>query len=198
NEAITPPTAPTLVVLDTELQKEEARTMSVPAYKPPQITGADPTQAREIAKGLVDAKNPRIAVGRLRTPQGVKSAVELAELVGASTSTAATNGPMSFPQRHPLCGPGFDTTYDYTLGLESAGAQASIAGPGLASLLSRDVTNIGFGGIAPGAGGRGGGGGGRGGRGGASAGPALALTADAEASLQPIIEEVKRQLTADK
>ena len=136
--------------------------MSVPAYKPPQITGADPTQAREIAKGLIDAQNPRIAVGRLRTPQGVKLAVDLAELVGASTSTAATNGPMSFPQRHPLCGPGANTTYDYTLGLETAGAQASITGPNLATLLSRDTTNIGFGGIAPGSGTRNGGG--RGGR----------------------------------
>src|SRR5262249_48159759 len=136
-------------------------------------------------------------VGRLRTPQGVKAALELAELVGASTSTAATNGPMSFPQRHPLCGPGFSTTYDYTLGLETAGAQASISGPGLATLLRRDVTNIGFGGIAPGSGGRGGGG--RGGRGGgAAAVPALAITADAEASLPAIIEEAKRQITAEK
>ena len=64
----------------------------------------------------------------------MKRAVELAELVGASTSTAATNGPMSFPQRHPLCGPGADTTYDYTLGLEAAGAQASITGPALAKI----------------------------------------------------------------
>jgi acetolactate synthase-1/2/3 large subunit len=197
NEAITPPCGPTLVVLDIELQKEEAKTTKVPANQPPRITGIESAQAREIAKGLVDAQNPRIAVGRLRTPQGVKSAVELAELVGASTSTAATNGPMSFPQRHPLCGPGFNTTYDYTLGLETAGAQASINGPALATLLSRDVTNIGFGGIAPGSGGRGGGG--RGGRGGAAAAaPALAITADAEASLPAIIEEVKRQITADK
>jgi acetolactate synthase I/II/III large subunit len=199
NEAISPPCGPTLVVLDIELQKEEAKTTKVPANQPPRITGIESAQARDIAKGLVDAQNPRIAVGRLRTPQGVKAAVELAELVGASTSTAATNGPMSFPQRHPLCGPGFSTTYDYTLGLETSGAQASITGPGLATLLSRDVTNIGFGGIAPGSGGRGGGGGGRGGRGGAAAAaPALAITADAEASLPAIIEEAKRQITADK
>src|SRR6266540_2622211 len=123
NEAITPPCAPTLVILDIELQKEEAKTARVPAAQPPRITGIDAAQAKDIAKGLVDAQNPRIAVGRLRTPQGVKSAGEPAELVGASTSTAATNGPMSFPQRHPLCGPGFSTTYDYTLGLETAGAQ---------------------------------------------------------------------------
>jgi acetolactate synthase-1/2/3 large subunit len=196
NEAITPPCAPTLVVLDIELQKEEAKTMKVPAYQGPRITGIESAQVKEIAKGLVDAQNPRIAVGRLRTPQGIKQAVELAELVGASTSTNATGGPMSFPQRHPLCGPGANTTYDYTLGLETGGAQASIAGPGLATLLTRDATNIGFGGIAPNAGGRGGGGG-RGGRG-AAGGPAMALTADAEASLPAIIDEVRRQLTTDK
>src|SRR5215831_14944090 len=201
NEAITPPQGPTLVVLDIELQKEEAKTMKVPAYQAPKITGIESSQAKDIAKNLLDAKNPRIAVGRLRTPQGVKSAVELAELVGASTSTAATNGPMSFPQRHPLCGPGADTNYDYTLGLETAGAQASISGPTLTTLLSRDAMNVGFGGIAPNGGGRNnnGGQGGRGGRGsGAAAGPALALTADAEASLPGLIDEVKRQMTADK
>src|SRR5262249_7613527 len=147
-------------------------TLKIPTYQPPRISGIESEQAKQIAKGLVDAQNPRIAVGRLRTPQGVKQAVELAELVGASTSTAATNGPMSFPQRHPLCGPGVNTTYDYTLGLETGGAQAAITGPGLATLLTRDVTNIGFGGIAPGSGGRGGGGrGGRGGGAGAPAGP---------------------------
>jgi len=200
NEAITPPQGPTLVVLDIELQKEEAKTAKIPAYQSPKITGIEATQARDIAKSLLDATNPRIAVGRLRTPQGVKNAVQLAELVGASASTTATNGPMSFPQRHPLCGPGADTKYDYTLGLEAAGAQASIQGPGLATLLSRDTMNVGFGGIAPNGGGRQNGGGGRGGRGGGAAAgaPAVALTADAEASLPAIIDEVNRQLTADK
>jgi acetolactate synthase I/II/III large subunit len=193
NEAITPPNAPTLVVLDIELQKEEAKALNVPAYRPPQIAGVDSSQTKQIAKGLLDAQNPRIAVGRLRTPEGVEQAVALAELVGASTSTSATSGPMSFPQRHPLCGPGAHSTYDYTLGLESAGAQASIVGPSLATLLGRDVTHIGFGGIAPGGDARG-----SGGRRGAAAGPALVVTADAEASLPAIIEEIKRQLTADK
>ncbi len=195
NEAITPPMAPTLVVLSSELQKDNAPNAKVPAYKPPQFTTIDATRAREIAKGLVEAQNPRIAVGRLRTPEGVKRAIELAELVGASTSTAATNGPMSFPQSHPLCGPGADTAYDYTLGVETGGAQATITGPTLAKIVSaRDRDDIGFGGIS----GNGGGGGraGRGGgRGNASAPP---VEADAEASLPLIIDEVKRQLTPDQ
>ena len=192
-EAMAPPQGPTLVVLDMEHQKEEVKGMSVPAYKAPQITGLDAARARTVAKGLIDAQNPRIAVGRLRTPQGVKLAVELAELVGATTSTAATNGPMSFPQRHPLCGPGASTAYDFVLGLEAPGAQYSLRGPGLASLLGRDAMKIGFGGIAPpppGATGRAA----EGGRGNAGAND---IEIDAEASLAGVLEEVKRQLTAD-
>src|SRR5262249_26276574 len=102
NEAITPPNGPTMVVIDIDLQKEEAGSMKVPMYRPPSISGIDPGTAREIAKSLLEAQNPRINVGRLRTPEGVQLAVQLAELVGASTATAATQGPMSFPQRHPL------------------------------------------------------------------------------------------------
>jgi thiamine pyrophosphate-dependent acetolactate synthase large subunit-like protein len=194
-QAITPPMGPTLVVLDIELQKEEAGDLQVPRYTPPTFPVVDTTRVREIAQGLVNARNPRIAVGRLRTPEGVNLAVQLAELVGASTSTTATNGPMSFPQRHPLQGPGADTNYDYTLGLEANGAQASIIGPSLATITAqRDLAKIGFNGIQ-GAGG----GGGRGGRGGRGAGGAAnpPITADAEASLPAIIEEVRRQLTAD-
>jgi acetolactate synthase-1/2/3 large subunit len=193
NEAITPPLGPTLVVLSSDLQKDNAPNAKVPAYKAPTFVTIDATRAKEIAKGLVEAQNPRIAVGRLRTPEGVKHAVELAELVGASTSTAATNGPMSYPQRHALCGPGADTTYDYTLGLETPGAQVSITGPNLAKVAAtRDTTNIGFGGIS----GDGGGRAGRGGRGGNAEG--LRMEADAEASLPLIIEQVKQQLTSDQ
>ncbi|PWU11073.1 MAG: thiamine pyrophosphate-binding protein [Terriglobia bacterium] len=193
NEAITPPMGPTLVVLSSELQKENAPTAAIPAYRPPQFPVIDAARAKEIAKALVEAQNPRIAVGRLRTPEGVRRAVELAELVGASASTTATNGPMSFPQGHSLCGPGADTNYDYTLGLEAAGAQVSITGPGLAQIApSRDTGNIGFGGISGSAGGRGG----RGGRGGANTG--MRIEADAEASLPLIIEQVKLQITSDR
>jgi thiamine pyrophosphate-dependent acetolactate synthase large subunit-like protein len=193
NEAITPPMAPTLVVLSSEIQKDNAPNAKVPAYKPPQFSTIDSTRAKDIAKGLLQAQNPRIAVGRLRTPEGVKLSVELAELVGACTSTAATGGPMSFPQRHPLCGPGADTNYDYTLGLETGAAQVSITGPTLAKIVGqRDTIDIGFGGLSGNGGGRAGRGGGRGN---VSAPP---IEADAEASLPLIIEQVKLQLTPDQ
>ena len=190
NEAITPPTAPTLVVLSSDIQKENVPNLRIPTYKPPTFPTIDATTAKEIAKNLLSAQNPRIAVGRLRTPEGVKRSVELAEIVGACTSTAATQGPMSFPQRHPLCGPGADTNYDYTLGLEAGGAQASITGPGLAKVATaRDTTNIDFGGII------------RPTTRGVFANrekSAPPVEADAEASLPLLIEEVKRQATSEQ
>ncbi len=190
NEAITPPMGPTLVVLSSDIQKENVPNAKVPAYKPPQFPTIDSTHARDIAKGLLEAQNPRIAVGRMRTPEGVKRAVELAELVGASTSTSATTGPMSFPQRHALCGPGADTNYDYTLGLEAGGAQVSITGPGPGKLAEqRDRDNIDFGGIrTPG----------RRQFGGRQTPSATPLEADAEASLPLIIDQVKQQMTSDQ
>jgi thiamine pyrophosphate-dependent acetolactate synthase large subunit-like protein len=150
NQAITPPTGPTLVILDMEFQKEEAFELAVPKYQQPVVATIDTTTAREIARELVSADNPRLAVGRLRTPEGVKLAVELAELVGASTSTYATIGPMSFPQRHPLCGPGANTNYDFTLGLEAGPADIGLVGAGIDKQFeTRDYMDVGFGGLRP-------------------------------------------------
>src|SRR4029078_10112793 len=83
-EAINPPCGPTMVVVDIDLQKEEAGNLAVPKHQAPKITGGDGRAAGEIGKSLLDARNPRLPVGRLRTPEGVKNAVTLAELVGAS------------------------------------------------------------------------------------------------------------------
>jgi len=184
NEAITPPCGPTIVVIDAELQKEEAGNLQPPAYRPPAFPVITRDEARAIARGLAAAENPRIHVGRLRTPAGVRRAVELAELTGASVRTDAATGPMSFPQRHPQCGPGSDTDYDFVLGLETDGTDVSVAGPGIRMLASRDVTGIGFGGVRE---------------------PVLPqrskpgrndLRADAEASLPLIIEETSRALSS--
>jgi len=188
-QAITPPTGPTLVVLDMELQKAEAGDLEIPAYRPPTIPGVDATTARDIASKLLAANNPRIAVGQLRTPTGVAQAVELAELVGATTSTAATRGPMSFPERHPLTGPGAATDYDFTLGLETGPADIGLIGPRVAALAGqRDTMQVGFGGMraeVP------------------TSGPfgprddgiAARVEIDAEASLPSIIEAVRRLVT---
>ncbi len=147
-QAITPPTGPALVVIDTELQKQEGGGLVVPPYRPRAIPAIDPATAREIAERLVSAVNPRILVGHLRTPEGVRQAIELAELVGAATSTAATSGPMSFPQRHPLRGPGASTQYDFTVGLEMSSPDIALIGPSVAAIApARDRAGVGFGGL---------------------------------------------------
>lgn len=188
-QAITPPAGPTLVVLDMELQKEEAGNLEVPAYRAPTIEGIDGGTARDIALRLLEADNPRLAVGRLRTHEGVALAVELAELVGASTSTTATQGPMSFPERHPLNGPGADTDYDFTLGLETGPADIGLVGPRVATLATeRDGMHVGFGGMRSSV---------------PTTGPFAArddgiasrLDVDAEASLPAIIAAVRTAMT---
>jgi len=189
--AMTPPRGPALVVLDTELQKAEVP--GIEALPAPQLSidGIDGSEARRIAAGLVAADNPRIAVGQLRTPAGVRLAVELADLVGASVETAATTGPMSFPQRHDLTGPGASTRYDFVLGLETAGANASLQGPNLRAMLDRDEMGIRFGhqrppsqmpsrfGTPPPPG-------------------ANDLVADAEASLPTIISETRKLMSSER
>ena len=145
-QAVTPPTGPTMIVIDMELQKEEARDFQVPPFRPAEIAGVDNATARDIARALFNANNPRLKTGMFRTPAGVQAAVQLAELIGASASTTATGGPMGFPQRHPLCGPGADTSYDYELGLETDSANIALQRPGITSLTAeRDVMGIGFG-----------------------------------------------------
>jgi thiamine pyrophosphate-dependent acetolactate synthase large subunit-like protein len=185
-QAITPPTAPALVILDIELQKEEAGALQVPRYVPPVINGIDATTAREIATALLAADNPRIEVGQLRTPEGGQLAVKLAELVGASTSTKATAGPMSFPQRHPLCGPGAEAKVDYRLGLETGPADVALIGPKVDSLhTTRDLQGIGFGGLRGGAAAEG-----------AGARIGRRVSIDAEASLPALIVAVQQGMTA--
>ena len=187
NEAITPPMGPTIIVLDTDIQKEEAGQLKIPKYNRPEILAISKRNATKIAKNLMEAKNPRIHVGRLRTHEGINKAIELVEITGSSVRTSATSGPLSFPERHPLCGEGYNQDYDYILGLESDGKNTSIQGPTLLSRADkRDLSNIGFGFIRK---------------------PVIPprrdlsgendLTADAEASIPIIIEEYKRILKAD-
>jgi thiamine pyrophosphate-dependent acetolactate synthase large subunit-like protein len=203
--AITPPMAPVMVTLTGELQKEETigRNIPIPAFRPAQMQAADYVATKRIARALVDAQNPRINVGRLRTPAGVTLAIELVELVGAQAGSAATNGPMSFPMSHAMRGNGVTgVPVDFTLNLETGGAAgpgrgagagrggaadpASSAGGALlaATIQSPDLmaTNVNTGGRTAGG----------------NTPANLVVEADAESSLPGIIEEVRQLLTADK
>lgn len=186
-QAITPPCAPTVVILDTEVQKEEAGDLQVPRFVPPKIPAISNAEAESIATTLAKAKNPHISVGRLRTPQGITAAVALAELAGASVETLATRGPMSFPETHDLTGPGASEDYDFVLGLETAGSDVSITGPHLRSIPDRDPAGILFGGIResvlPPAG---------------QAAGANDIVADAEASIPLITAALQKQLAASE
>lgn len=190
-QAVTPPTGPTVVVIDMELQKEEARDMVVPPFRPAVIDGIDVGTAREIAQALLAANNPRLNTGAFRTPEGAQAAVQLAELVGACTSTSATQEPMGFPQRHPLCGSGADSNYDYVLGLEANSPQLSLRRPTVVTLTAeRDQMGIGFGGMRtnpPATG-----------RGAPQPQQGTVLTVDAEASIPVIIGEISRLMTPAK
>ncbi len=199
--AITPPMAPVMVTLSADLQKEETagRAIHVPSFKPADMPAADYIATRRIARALVDAQNPRITVGRLRTPSGVKRAIDLVELLGAQAGSSAAAGPMSFPMSHPLRGRGVPgVPVDFILTLEAppfvpgdmpaTGSSGGAAPVGAATLVSATIqgppllaTNFnivsrGGGGNTPGH---------------------LAIEGDAEASLPGLIEEVKTLLTAD-
>ena len=180
HEAMTPPCAPTLVVVDSLIQKQEAGNLTIPEYQPPAPLQISQNAAQEIATGLLNAKNPRIDVGRLRTPEGVAMAVTLAELTGACVGTSSNRGPMSFPQGHPLCGPGINQDYDFTLGLEVKTDGYSIMAPDIGTLQDRDHNGVGLAIVSSR---------------GAMAPEQGLLVADAQSSIQPIIDVIMTDTT---
>ena len=102
--AMTPPYGPVLLVTSTDLQedpneeKPQPTIPHLPKIAPPQ---AEDGGLREAAKMLVEAQAPVLVCDRLaRTPAGMQSLVELAELLQAPVVDAS--GRMNFPWRHPL------------------------------------------------------------------------------------------------
>lgn len=102
--AMTPPMEPVLLVADTGLQENPNREGS--NLRVPRLTLAEPPQGdsgsiAEAARLLVQAENPVILVDKAaRTQAGVEHLVELAELLQAGVIDKA--GRMNFPTRHPL------------------------------------------------------------------------------------------------
>ena len=102
--ATTPPMGPVLLVADSELQERplaadaRLRIPKVPASAAPQ---GDMTAVAAVAKLLVSAENPVIVADRAaRTPAGLASLIELAEVLQAAV--VDQGGRMNFPSRHPL------------------------------------------------------------------------------------------------
>ena len=101
--AMTPPYGPVVVSVDQYLQEDpipEGMNLRIPKYSPTVPPQADDGAIAEIAKMLVNAEYPVIIAERVaRTPAGLKSMVELAELLQAGVVDNIQR--MNFPSRHP-------------------------------------------------------------------------------------------------
>jgi acetolactate synthase-1/2/3 large subunit len=102
--ATTPPMAPVMLSLDTELQENPIP--DVESLRIPKLTKVAPPQGDsgaivETAKLLAAAENPVLIVDRVvRTQAGMERLVELAETLQCPVVDMA--GRMNFPSRHPL------------------------------------------------------------------------------------------------
>ncbi len=185
--AMTPPMEPVLLVVDHDLQ---LRPMAAPPKMPrlvmPSPPAGEPGAVREAARLLVAAENPRINAGRLaRTPNGITLLVELAELLQAAVNGGGDR--VNFPSRHPLAGLGTGAA-DVILNLEvqGSGGPGPAPGPRAADVKTINISSLDlfiksnlqdFQHLAD---------------------ADVDIAADAEATLPMLIEEVKRQLTADR
>ncbi len=181
--AMTPPMAPVLLVVDHDMQ-ERARsesTLRVPRLTMPSFPSGDTGAVREVARLLIAAENPQINAGRAaRTPNGINLLVELAEALQAPVNGGGDR--VNFPSRHALAGDALGQP-DVILDLEVQGGPRSAASAATKriSITAADLfikSNLQDFQHMPEV--------------------DLAVAADAEATLPALIEEVKRQLTADR
>jgi thiamine pyrophosphate-dependent acetolactate synthase large subunit-like protein len=203
--AMTPPMMPVLLVLDGGLQEDPISEEVKPRLRIPKLTLTSPPQGdagavAETARLLVAAQNPVIIADRLaRTPAGMAHLVELAELLQAPVIDQG--GRMNFPTQHPLNmsngGRALIGNADVILGLELTDFWGTVDSF-RDSLVrtSRPLTKPGTKLIS------------------VTAGDLfmksnyqdfqrypevdIAMAADAEATLPPLIEAVKRALTSDR
>jgi len=122
--ATTPPLAPVLLSVDSELQENpipDRAALHIP--KLPQVVApqGDAGAVADTAQQLVKAQNPVIIADRMaRTPQGMAHLVELAEAL--QCPVIDTGGRSNFPNRHYLCQSGRSGAVlaqaDLILGLE--------------------------------------------------------------------------------
>jgi acetolactate synthase I/II/III large subunit len=201
--AMTPPLMPVALVCDEPLQESpvpsefDRRIPKLPTIAYPT---ADPNTVTQLAKMLVAAESPVLVASRCaRTPAGMKSLVELAELLQAPVIDQHFR--LNFPTRHPLNvsfrARAAVTAADVIVGLEvqdfyavlhAYGRERSsnpraITKPGakVVSITAIDLfTKSVYQNFQR------------------YEDTDLAIAADAEATLPFLIEEVKRQLTGDR
>jgi acetolactate synthase-1/2/3 large subunit len=105
NIALTPPMAPVLLSVDSELQENPIPNragLHIPKLARVAMPQGDLGAVAETAQQLVKAENPVIVVDRVaRTPAGMARLVELAEAL--QCPVVDVGGRMNFPTRHPLC-----------------------------------------------------------------------------------------------
>jgi acetolactate synthase-1/2/3 large subunit len=121
--AVTPPMGPVVIQLDGHLMEEDTHGVvpNIPKFTPPQPPHGDTNALKEAARLLINSENPVILAGSTaRTPAGMESLVELAELLQAPVSGG---GRMNFPNTHYLSqgGRGLVRQADVILGLEQNG-----------------------------------------------------------------------------
>lgn len=101
--SVTPPSAPVLIMADSELQELPIpdQAANFPPLSVPRPPAGDPAALAEAARLLVGAENPVVIVDRCsRTQAGVQALVELAEALQAPVLNKF--GRMNMPNRHYL------------------------------------------------------------------------------------------------
>ena len=201
--AMTPPMGPVLIVADSELQENpipEEAALRVPKLTLPAPPRGDSGSIAEAARLLVQAQNPLIVVDRYaRTQAGIDLLVELAETLQAPVIDQA--GRMNFPTRHPLNQTSrrgaVVSNADVIMGLEATDFWSALntmhdqvhrssrpimkSDAKLISITTGDLyTKANYQDFYR------------------YTGVDLAMAADAEATLPALIEETKRQITADR
>src|SRR5882762_8638823 len=122
--AMTPPMAPVLLSVDSELQENpipDRAALHIPKLSHVAFPQGDSAAIAETAQQLVKAESPVIIADRLaRTPAGMARLIALAELL--QCPVVDTGARSNFPNRHPLChtgrGGAVISQADLILGLE--------------------------------------------------------------------------------
>jgi acetolactate synthase I/II/III large subunit len=188
--AVTPPMAPVALVADADLQERavpEGAALRVPKVAVSAPPTGDAGAVDEVARLLVAADNPVLVADRVaRTPAGLAHLVELAGALQAAVIDR--KGRMNFPTRHPLNQSNRAAAAladaDLVVGLEVAdfaSARAGKAGAKRISITANDLfTRSNYQDFQR------------------FAEVDLAIAADAEATLPPLIDAVRKRMTADR